>query len=103
MRSEGYKPLGFRCLRLPFGFNSDGFCSRPIFAVLQFLLVVSVGEHAEGGVRWIEKPGAIAKHYLRSWFFLDAASIGSQASHAFSRAFSHAFSFTPSLTFSALI
>ena len=27
------------------------------------------------GARWIDDPGVIAKHYLRTWFFIDLISV----------------------------
>ena len=45
--------------------------------ILQFLLMVKMS--TADGLRWVSSPRAVALHYLRGWFMIDALSIGAAA------------------------
>ena len=42
--------------------------------MLQWFLMVQL--NTREGVRWISQPSRVAVHYIKSWFFLDALSVG---------------------------
>ena len=46
--------------------------------VVQFLLIYSDGE-GDNGVIWVEEPRRIVRHYLRTWFCIDATSLSVSA------------------------